>query len=248
MIYSIIAGINGSGKTTMFKLSALPSFNNQERINPDEILLDFGGDWRNPADQIAAGRIALQKVDDCIEKGVSFHQETTLCGNAILNQIKKAKSKDYIIDIYYVGLASAKLAEQRVQDRVLKGGHGIDSKLIEKRYVQSLNNLKKLIPICDSVYLFDNTVNYTKCAYIEHNNVVFMQDKFNLPEWAQDILNSVSSELYMQITKAEFMALQKAGIDVSSKINGDTVIIKYNPVDEAEIKAALNPHDINQKI
>jgi hypothetical protein len=52
----------------------------------------------------------------------------------------------------------------------------------------------------------------------------------------------------MQITKAEFMALQKAGIDVSSKINGDTVIIKYNPVDEAEIKAALNPHDINQKI
>lgn len=78
-----------------------------------------------------------------MENGESFTQKTTLCGHSILKNIDAAKQLGYEVEVYYVGLASPELAKQRVEQRVRDGGHGISPKDIERRYGESLQNLKK---------------------------------------------------------------------------------------------------------
>ena len=88
--YIVIAGVNGAGKSTLYQ--TLDYLKIYDRVNTDEIVREFGR-WDNPADSIKAGKIAAKKIKNNIEKGISFNQETTLCGNSIISNILKAKEK-----------------------------------------------------------------------------------------------------------------------------------------------------------
>lgn len=168
--YLLFAGVNGAGKSTLYNLcSGIP----QNRINPDEILRANGGNWKSSTDQANAMKEAVKRIKDYFKMGFSFNQETTLAGNSIINHINKAKEQGYIVNVYYVGLESADLAIQRVQQRVEKGGHGIAQEDIRRRYVQSLNNLKKIIPICDKVVIYDNTKNFLLVASFVNGSLKF---------------------------------------------------------------------------
>lgn len=159
--YVLFAGVNGAGKSTVYN-----SFSNvpKERVNSDEILRKRGGDWKNVTDQAYAMKEAVRKINYFLENGISFNQETTLAGSSIMNHIKRAKEKSYAVTVCYVGLESADLAIQRVQQRVKQGGHGISEEDIRRRYDQSLKNLKKIISLCDKVEIYDNTKNFTCVA------------------------------------------------------------------------------------
>lgn len=152
--YIIFAGCNGAGKSTLFQtctfLHELP------RVNMDEIVKSFGS-WKNSADVIKAGKEAVRLVNLYLDSGVSFTQETTLCGHAILNNIEKAYSLGYEIIIYYVFVESADIAIKRIHERVKNGGHGIDENDVVRRFKESKNNLKKILQYCSEVQLFDNT-------------------------------------------------------------------------------------------
>ena len=83
----------------------------------DEIVRGFGT-WKNGADVLKAGKIAVKQIKEFFDKGKSFNQETTLCGYSIIKNVKKAKQLGYEVELYYVGLASAELAKKRVEQRV----------------------------------------------------------------------------------------------------------------------------------
>ncbi len=160
--YTLYAGVNGAGKSTIYKVvSQAPD---EARINPDEILLKNGGDWRNTNDQIAAMQECVRKLHQYIEDGVSFNQETTLSGRSIFSTVQKARENGYLIKLFYIGLENADLAVQRVQQRVQKGGHGIDEATVRKRYSVSMTALRTIIPLCDIVEIFDNTSEFTSVA------------------------------------------------------------------------------------
>ena len=107
--YIVIAGVNGAGKSTLYQ--TLDYLKIYDRVNTDEIVREFGR-WDNPADSIKAGKIAVKKVKNNIEEGVSFNQETTLCGNSIISNILKAKEKGFIIELHYVGVESPEIAKK----------------------------------------------------------------------------------------------------------------------------------------
>lgn len=176
--YVIIAGVNGAGKSTMYstreELQSLP------RINTDEILKSFG-DWRNTADLIRAGKIAVTRLNEYLEAGISFNQETTLCGKSIIRSIQKAKQSGYLIELYYVGLDNVEIAKERVAYRVAHGGHGIPEKDIEKRYEETFKNLKTILPLCDLAVLYDNTVSFRRFAIFRKGSVVRLSH--TLPGW-----------------------------------------------------------------
>lgn len=153
----IFAGVNGAGKST-FYVNELFYKNNffGARINSDEIVKEFG-DWKNPKDQNRAGKIAIKLRKSYLERGIDFNLETTLSGHSILKFIKEAKQRDYKITLYYVGLESLDLSKQRVAIRKAKNGHSISDEVLERRYSQSFENLKCVIPICDTIYFYDNS-------------------------------------------------------------------------------------------
>lgn len=181
--YIIFAGVNGAGKSTLYQTN--PRLFDMPRINMDEIVREFGN-WRNAQDVMIAGKIAVKRLKDYIAEGVSFNQETTLCGQSILRNIQLAKTAGYYIELYYIGVDSVEIAKERVHQRVLAGGHGIPEQDIEKRYRESLKNLKTVMPLCDLLVLYDNTELFVKIADFESGICIKREDK--LPMWLKDIL------------------------------------------------------------
>lgn len=152
--YTIFAGVNGAGKSTLYYLH--PELQNEARVNMDEIARGLG-DWKDMSVALEAGRRAIKLRNDFFEKGISFNQETTLCGHDPINTIIKARKLGYYIEMHYVGVDSPEICKERVRKRVAEGGHGVDEEVIERRYVTSLINLKKAIPLCNKILFYDNT-------------------------------------------------------------------------------------------
>lgn len=181
--YIIFAGVNGAGKSTLYQTN--PQLFDMPRINMDEIIREFGS-WKNSQDIFAAGKIAVKKLKKFISEGVSFNQETTLCGKSIFRNIQMAKAAGYYIELYYVGVDSVEIAKRRVHLRVLAGGHGIPEQDIEKRYWESLQHLKDVLPLCDLAVLYDNTEAFVKIADFE--NGICVRNTLKLPIWVKGIL------------------------------------------------------------
>ena len=92
--YVLFAGVNGAGKTTLYQTNK--DYKDMPRINMDEIVREFGS-WRVSADISKAGMLAVRKIKEYLENGVTFNQETTLCGHMILKNIERAKQLGYNI-------------------------------------------------------------------------------------------------------------------------------------------------------
>jgi predicted ABC-type ATPase len=72
----VIAGPNGSGKTTVTeRLRADHWSDGVEYLNPDEVARDRFGDWNSPAAVLRAGSVALRSWIDSALAGLPRHQE-----------------------------------------------------------------------------------------------------------------------------------------------------------------------------
>ena len=176
--YILFAGCNGTGKSTLYLTNDM--FLDMPRVNMDEIVREFGS-WKNQADVFKAGRIAISKISEYFKTGTSFNQEVTLCGQSVWKNIKKAKELGYFVEMYYVGIESADLAKKRVKSRVMKGGHGIPDEDIERRFKESIDNLKTAVNICDLVEIFDNTNVFQRVARFESGKCIFKAE--HSPNW-----------------------------------------------------------------
>jgi predicted ABC-type ATPase len=137
----IIAGPNGAGKTT-FARSFLPAEADCPRfINAD--LIAAGLSPFAPEKQaIKAGRLMLQEIVHCAERGENFAFETTLAGLAYLRHIHEWKNKGYHISLFFLTLPSAEMASARVAERVKQGGHDIPEDVIRRRFVAGKRNFE----------------------------------------------------------------------------------------------------------
>ena len=153
----IIAGPNGAGKTT-FANEFLPiEAECLNFINAD--LIAHGLSPFQPDKMaIAAGRIMIQQMDEFVSQNESFALETTFSGKGYANKIKKWKSQNYEIIIYYLKLPSVNMAIERVRMRVSQGGHNVPEHVIRRRYDRSWGNFRDIYRhLADSWTIFDTS-------------------------------------------------------------------------------------------
>ena len=182
--YILIAGVNGAGKTTFYS-SEEEAFKGIEKINLDEEVRAIGN-WKNLKDVVEAGKRILSRINGYFEKGISFSQETTLCGNSILKNIQRAKKLGYTLEVYYVGVESPEIAIERVNHRVSLGGHGISEEDIRRRYDESLKNLQKVLPLFEKVYFYDNTEDFVRVASYAEGAPIWKSKES--PKWLNDAI------------------------------------------------------------
>lgn len=200
-ILTIFAGVNGAGKSTLYNSPFLEKEKLGIRINTDEIVRTFG-DWKNEADQMKAGRMAIKLRKDCIEKGLSFNQETTLTGNSIIKLIDQVKEKGYKVHLFYVGVSSPEIAKERIAGRVKRGGHDIPNKMVEKRYYESIENLKTILTKVDLAEIYDNSNFYT-LIFTKKEDIIKSQIK-EIPEWIKNISKDINLKKYFFENKKSF--------------------------------------------
>lgn len=80
--YTIFAGVNGAGKTSIYESVYYNKNKYEKRINTDEMVARIGS-WEDSNLQIKCAREAIKLIDNYIKNDISFNQETTLSGKSI---------------------------------------------------------------------------------------------------------------------------------------------------------------------
>ena len=192
-VFYLFAGVNGAGKSTLYNSESLNNdIKNTIRINTDEIVREIG-DWRNNSDQLKAAKMAINLRNECFLYGKSFNEETTLTGKSILKTIDRAKELGYELQLFYVGVSSTEIAKERIKSRVEKGGHHIENDIVEKRYYESLKNLKEILLKFDKVYLYDNSKKYKNIFSFSNNKILFKDNKSI--SWAKEAIEIIENNI-----------------------------------------------------
>ena len=192
-VFYLFAGVNGAGKSTLYNSESLNNdIKNTIRINTDEIVREIG-DWRNNSDQLKAAKMAINLRNECFLRGKSLNEETTLTGKSILKTIDRAKELGYELQLFYVGVNSPEIAKERIKNRVEKGGHYIENDVVEKRYYESLKNLKEIILKFDKVYLYDNSKKYKNIFSFSNNKILFKDNKSI--SWAKEAIEIMENNI-----------------------------------------------------
>lgn len=69
---------------------------------------------------------------------------------------------------------------------IFAGINGAGKTSMERRYYESLDNLKEVLDICNEVNIYDNTNKFKRVAYICDGIIRWKRDM--IPKWSNDIL------------------------------------------------------------
>lgn len=173
----IIAGPNGAGKST-FAQEFLPHFQGC----PNFVNADLIASGLSPFDptqvRIKAGRLLLEQINDFLQTKQDFGFESTLSGKSYLPLIQRAKEKGFLVHIFFLWVSDVRLVKDRIKQRVKNGGHDVPIADIERRYVRSPINFKRYYrELCDSWFVFDNSLNTPKLIAHTKNGDIIIKNK-----------------------------------------------------------------------
>ena len=186
----VIAGPNGSGKTTFVS----------EYLRESEVSVYISADAiaerlvSRPEDmdrvKIQAGRLFIKEINELIEAGTDFIVEVTLSGKGFARTISELKRAGYTITIVFIFLKSAETSVARVRNRVEAGGHHVPTEDVVRRFYRSKHNFwytyRNLV---DRWGLFYNsTEHFQKVASGEGDEVKVINETF-FEIFMQDIRN-----------------------------------------------------------
>jgi predicted ABC-type ATPase len=151
----LVAGPNGSGKTTFvneFLALELPGY---LCVNADEI-----AKARWPADSEAhayeAAQVAAETRAYLIAGGRSFIAETVFSHPSKLDLLRSAQQAGYHV-VLHVMLVPEELAVRRVVYRVQAGGHDVPEQKIRERYERLWPLVARAVALADRAVLYDNS-------------------------------------------------------------------------------------------
>lgn len=135
----IIAGPNGSGKTTFAQ--EFIGEKNLAFVNADMIAEELNPDSAAQRSvMFHAGKIFFQKINELVKQNSSFVIETTLSGKYTAKIIERLRREDYKIKMVYIFVETPLLSIERIKIRVLKGGHHVADEDVIRRFGRSKIN------------------------------------------------------------------------------------------------------------
>lgn len=187
----VIAGPNGSGKTTITsRILHHEWLENSVYINPDQVAQERFGDW-NSADAVRQAAIYCadwreQSLDD--KQSMIF--ETVFSADDKLDFIRRAKQAGFFIRLFFVCTESPMINAARIAGRVMKGGHDVPISKIISRYQKSIINCKVATSIADRVYVYDNSVDGREARILFRfaNSAIIKRYTDDIPQWAQVLM------------------------------------------------------------
>jgi predicted ABC-type ATPase len=156
----IVAGPNGSGKTSTYDNADIEDFGRSVWIiNPDALAKRIGD--IEGLDPVPANIEAVERIERWLYASIETHQtvgvETVLSTSKYRRLVLEAKKHKFTIRLIYVLLNSPELNIERVRLRVAKGGHDVPTDKILERRERSLAQLPWFLAQADDAWLFDNS-------------------------------------------------------------------------------------------
>lgn len=187
----VIAGPNGSGKTTITsKILRHEWLEGAVYVNPDQVAQDRFGDWNLPEAVLQAARYCEEQREACLRNGQNLIFETVLSSEGKVDFIRRAHEAGYFIRIFFVSTSHPSINSSRIARRVMKGGHDVPIPKIISRYQKSIVNCRRCAELADRTYVYDNSVDDVEARLLFRmtEGQLFKQYTDDIPEWALTIL------------------------------------------------------------
>lgn len=144
--------------------------------NADDIVAATG------MDNMDAAKLVDKKRYESIYRREDFTFETVLSSAYKLDILNKAKEEGYFIKCIFVLTVDPMINVARVEMRVASGGHAVERGKVVERYYKSVNNINKLMEICDILHVYDNTLEPIRIIRKHKNDVSIFPNNL----WSRD--------------------------------------------------------------
>ena len=183
----LLVGGNGAGKSTFYHTQLEPL--GLPFVNADLLAKELYPDSPEQHSYDAA-MIATQMRADLLQQGNSFCFETVFSHPSKIDFVAQAKTLGYEIVLVFIHLDNISLNQSRVSQRVSQGGHSVPPEKVETRIPRTLENIKKALPLCDFVYILDNSrADNPFQNLVTINNGKINQKSSSLPDWCTFIIS-----------------------------------------------------------
>ncbi len=187
----IIAGPNGSGKTTFAK-KFLPDYVKCPNFVNADLIAQGLSPFSPSRVAIKAGKLVLSQIHEYIRLDVDFAFESTLAGKLYVNLFRELKKKGYKLHLFFLWIPDAELAIVRIKDRVAEGGHDVPAEDVKRRFKRSISNFFKVYrPMLDSWMLFNNISDKPVLIAKKNNGAIDIIEK----ELFEKILHKVGEKI-----------------------------------------------------
>ena len=183
----VIAGGNGAGKSTFYRLFLEPL--GIKFVNADLIAAELDNQKSGDIGYVAS-RVAEQLRNDLLKEGVSFCFETVFSHQSKIDFIADAKALGYEVILVFIHLQSDELNQARVAQRVSEGGHDVPANKIVSRIPRTMVHVRAALPLVDQAQIYDNSSlsdPFLPVAHLKGNQITQKTDP--LPEWAVGMLD-----------------------------------------------------------
>ena len=181
----IIAGPNGSGKTTFVK-DFLPLYAQVRNFVNADLIAAGLSPFAPETVALTAGRLVLTEIRRLADQRQDFAFETTLSGKTYESLVRTTREQGYRIYLYFLWLPQVELNVKRVALRVRTGGHNVPEEDIRRRYRRSIVNfLEVYAPLTDSWVIFDNSGELPAKIAFARGNLATIVDKVKYEQFIE---------------------------------------------------------------
>jgi predicted ABC-type ATPase len=180
----IVAGPNGSGKTSFYQKFLRPQF--PRWVNADEIAQTLSEIPESQRD-LAAAKLAEEERERLIAEHVTFAFETVFSRtDHWIGFLRKAKERGYRVELFFLCTSEPVLNAARVKTRVGRGGHPVPLDKVVARYPGSIRTALEARKLVDELWLYDNTAwDYTPLLLGWWENRQARHVAESVPRWAE---------------------------------------------------------------
>jgi predicted ABC-type ATPase len=153
----IIAGPNGSGKTT-FVREFLPRYATVPHFVNADLIAAGLAPFAPETAALTAGRLMLAEIRRLADQRHDFAFETTLSGRTYEPMLREFRQQGYMVYLYFLWLPDATINVRRVAQRVQQGGHNVPEEDVRRRYRRGIANFLNVYrALADHWIVFDNS-------------------------------------------------------------------------------------------
>lgn len=172
--YTIIGGVSGVGKSSLSGILRSEVDNFGKLIDSENLNLICD-------DMISDCVSAEMLIEDCLDKGICFAQESTLADCRTAETAKTASELGYCVRLYYVGLNTLEESLKRIENRVAKGGRNVSAEIVAKQFNTRFSDVKAVLPYCKEATFYDNENGFKTVAKYVNGKLDFTGEV--TPNW-----------------------------------------------------------------
>lgn len=161
----ILAGPNGSGKTTFASLLLQHHWGEGcVNLNADALAQELGG-WNDEACIHKAQSLVRERLNAALALRRNIIYETVFSHPSKLDVIRKAIDLGYFVRLFFICTESPRINIDRVAERFAKGGHTVPGNKVSERYNRALLYGAEAMRMVQRGYLYDNSADASESEH-----------------------------------------------------------------------------------